>query len=90
MADERPGRIGSGRSNGDPLLFETMAAKEAKEADRLWWKTPRLFIGDKIGIAVRTKWQSGSADGQRRALVLKGEPPPSATRGVSRGNPTRT
>ena len=30
-------------ANGGPLLFETMAAKEAKEADRLWWKTPRLF-----------------------------------------------
>ena len=32
-----------GRSMGGPLLSETMAAKEAKEADRLWWKTPRLF-----------------------------------------------
>ena len=90
MADERPGRIGSGRSNGDPLLSETLSAKEAKEADRLWWKTPRLFQRGKKGIAVRTKWQSGSADGQRRALALKGEPPPSATRGVLWGNPTRT
>ena len=35
MADQRPGRIGSGRSNGDPLLSETLSAKEAKEADRL-------------------------------------------------------
>ena len=26
-----------------PLLSETMAAKEAKEMDRLQWKTPRLF-----------------------------------------------
>ena len=43
MADERSGRIGSGRSNGGPLLSETMAAKEAKEMDRLQWKTPRLF-----------------------------------------------
>ena len=46
--------------------------------------------GDKKGIAVRTKWQSGSADGQRRAAALKGEPPPSATRGAPRGKPTRT
>ena len=90
MADERSGRIGSGRSNGDPLLSETMAAKEAKEMDRLQWKTPRLFQRDKKGIAVRTKWQSGSVDGQRRALAPKGEPPPSATRGVPWGNPTRT
>ena len=90
MADERSGRKAPGRSTGGPLLSETMSAKEAKEADRLWWKTPRLFIGDKIGISVRTKWQSGSADRQRRAATLKGEPPPSATRGVSRGNPTRT
>ena len=43
MADERPGRIDSGRSHSDPLLSETMAAKEAKETDRLWWKSPRLF-----------------------------------------------
>ena len=42
MANERSGRMGSGRSRSDPLLSETMAAKEAKEADRLWWKTPRL------------------------------------------------
>ena len=75
---------------GGPLLSEILSAKEAKEADRLWWKTPRLFLGDKIGIAVRTKWQSGNADGQRRVVILKGEPPLSATRGVSRGKPTRT
>ena len=43
MADERSGRKAPGRSMGGPLLSETMAAKEAKEADRLWWKTPRLF-----------------------------------------------
>ena len=29
--------------SGSPLLFETLSAKEAKEADRLWWKSPRLF-----------------------------------------------
>ena len=75
---------------GGPLLSEILSAKEAKEADRLWWKSPRLFQRGKKGIAVRTKWQSGSADGQRRILVLKGEPPPSATRGVPWGNPTRT
>ena len=38
-------------------------AKEAKETDRLWWKTPRLFMGSESGIAVRTQWQSGSAIG---------------------------
>ena len=43
MADERPDRIRSRPEYIDPLLSETMAAKEAKEADRLWWKTPRLF-----------------------------------------------
>ena len=31
---------------GGPLLFETMAAKEAKETVRLRWKSPRLFIGE--------------------------------------------
>ena len=45
MANERSGRKAPGRSTGGPLLSETMSAKEAKEADRLWWKTPRLFIG---------------------------------------------
>ena len=43
MADERSGGTGSGRSRSGPLLSETMAAKEAKEMDRLQWKTPRLF-----------------------------------------------
>ena len=90
MANERSGRIGSGRSHSGPLLSETLSAKEAKEADRLWWKTPRLFQRGKKGIAVRTKWQSGSADGRRRAVTLKGEPPPSATRGAPWGKPTRT
>ena len=47
MADERSGRKAPGRSTGGPLLSETMSAKEAKEADRLWWKSPRLFIGSK-------------------------------------------
>ena len=42
---------------------ETRSAKEAKETDRLWWKTPRLSCGGRRGIAVRTKWQSGSASG---------------------------
>ena len=35
---------------------ETRSAKEAKETDRLWWKTPRLSCGGRRGIAVRTKW----------------------------------
>ena len=90
MADERSGCFRSGRSTDGPLLSETMAAKEAKEADRLWWKSPRLSFWGRKGIAVRTKWQSGSADGQRRAAAPKGEPPLSATRGVPRGKPTRT
>ena len=90
MADERPGRIGSGRSHGGPLLSETMAAKEAKEADRLGGKTPRLCQRGRKGIAVRTKWQSGSVVRQRCAMAPKGEPPPSATRGAPWGKPTRT
>ena len=51
-------------ATGGPLLFETRSAKEAKEMDGLGWKTPRLSdsMGRK-GIAVRTKWQSGRADG---------------------------
>ena len=75
---------------GGPLLSEILSAKEAKEADRLQWKSPRLSLRGRRGIAVRTKWQSGNADGQRCVVVLKGEPPPSATRGVSWGKPTRT
>jgi hypothetical protein len=63
MADERSGRIGSGRSNDDPLLSETLSAKEAKETDRLQWKSPRLSCRGEKGITVRTKWQSGSAEG---------------------------
>jgi len=90
MADERPGRFRSRPERNNPLLSETMSAKEAKETDRLQWKSPRLSCGDKKGITVRTKWQSGCADGQRRALALKGEPPPSATRGAPWGKPTRT
>ena len=43
--------------------------------------------GAEAGIAVRTKWQSGSASGDGCAAALKGEPPPSATRGVPWGKP---
>ena len=75
---------------GGPLLSEILSAKEAKEADRLQWKSPRLSLRGREGIAVRTKWQSGRTDGQRCAVTLKGEPPLSATRGASWGNPTRT
>ena len=72
-------------------LLETRPAKEAKETDGLWWKTPRLFDRrDRKGIAVRTKWQSGRAERRRRAAAPKGEPPPPATGGAPRGNPTRT
>ena len=41
-------------------------------------------------ITVRTKWQSGRIERRRYAVVSKGKPPPSATRGMPRGNPTRT
>lgn len=78
------------RATDGPLLSETTSAKEAKEADGLWWKSPRLSSWGRKRIAVRTKWQSGSMDGQRHAAAPKGEPPPSATRGAPRGNPTRT
>ena len=49
--------------NGGPLLSEILSAKEAKEADRLQWKSPRLSLRGREGIAVRTKWQSGPAVG---------------------------
>ena len=75
---------------GGPLLSEILSAKEAKEADRLQWKSPRLSLRGREGIAVRTKWQSGNMDRRRHVAELKGEPPPSATRGVPWGNPTRT
>ena len=42
---------------------ETRSAKEAKETDGLRWKSPRLSSWGKKGIAVRTKWQSGSVFG---------------------------
>ena len=80
----------SGRSDCLRSPFETCPAKEAKEVDRLQWKSPRLSCRGEKGITVRTKWQSGCADGRRRALALKGEPPPSATRGAPWGKPTRT
>ena len=75
---------------GVTLPSETVLAKEAKDSSYLLWKSPRLFNRNGRGIAVRTKWQSGSMDGQRHAAAPKGEPPPSATRGAPRGNPTRT
>ena len=71
-------------------LLETRPAKEAKETDGRRWKTPRLFDRGRKGMAVRTKWQSGRAGRRHRAAALKGEPPPPATGGAPRGNPTRT
>ena len=61
---------GTGRS-----LPETCSAKEANETDGLWWKSPRLSLRGRRGIAVRTKWQSGStfgnnAPGHRRGNRL--------------------
>ena len=53
----------SGRSDCLRSPFETCSAKEAKEADRLWWKSPRLSLVGRERITVRTKWQSGSAEG---------------------------
>ena len=53
----------NGVSKADFKYKLGIALKEAKETDRLWWKTPRLFMGSESGIAVRTQWQSGSAIG---------------------------
>ena len=53
----------SGRSDCLRSPFETCSAKEAKEAARLWWKSPRLSLVGRERITVRTKWQSGSAEG---------------------------
>ena len=33
-----------------PLLSETFSAKEAKETDRLRWKSPRLFLETEKGL----------------------------------------
>ena len=35
---------------GGPLLSETFSAKEAKETDRLRWKSPRLFLETEKGL----------------------------------------
>ena len=45
------------------LLLETILAKEAKSRLVLWWKTPRLSLRGRQGITVRTKWQSGTQEG---------------------------
>ena len=47
-------------ARSSPLLpLETMFAKEDKSLWVLQWKTPRLSVLGRQGIAVRTKWQSG-------------------------------
>ena len=60
MADRRPKLFRRSASGKKAMRLETIFAKEAKETDRLWWKTPRLFMGSESGIAVRTQWQSGN------------------------------
>ncbi len=49
-ANERSGCPHSGQSTDSPLLAETQTAKEAKEADGLWWKSPRLSFRAKKGL----------------------------------------
>ena len=56
---------------GGPLLFETMAAKEAKETVRLRWKSPRLFIGEakkglQCGLSGNRVARMGNAAPQHR------------------------
>ena len=57
---------------GGPLLSEILSAKEAKEADRLQWKSPRLSLRGREGIAVRTKWQFSHVIGDKAYKALKG------------------
>ena len=61
MREQRGAMLWPERQPRSP--FETRSAKEAKEADGLWWKSPRLFRRGRKRIAVRTKWQSGSIAG---------------------------
>ena len=64
-----PGQ-GIGRS-----LRETGAAKEAKRRFDCGGNRLGCPFRGRIGVTVRTKWQSGTAQGQRRGTALKGEPP---------------
>ena len=54
------------------LLPETMLAKEDKRRTVLLWKTPRLSERGRQGIAVRTKWQSGTHFGNTWARESNG------------------
>ena len=57
---------------GVTLPSETVLAKEAKDSSYLLWKSPRLFNRNGRGIAVRTKWQSGTCAGDAQAAAVKG------------------
>lgn len=61
---------GIGRS-----LRETGAAKEAKRRFDCGGNRLGCPHRGRVGITVRTKWQSGTARRQRRGTALKGEPP---------------
>ena len=54
------------------LLLETMPAKEDREYLWLFGKTSRLFEKGTVGIAVWSKWQSGSAVGNAATCCLNG------------------
>ena len=52
--------------------LESLSAKEDKIQIRLLWKAPRLSFSGNHGIAVRTKWQSGTGFGDRPAWRGRG------------------
>ena len=57
------------------LPLETMFAKEDKSLWVLQWKTPRLSVLGRQGIAVRTKWQSGIQIWQHLSWRMKRKRP---------------
>ena len=49
--------------------LERLFAKEDKNRKKPLWKSPRLSLWGRNGIAVRTKWQSGIGFGNRPAWI---------------------
>jgi len=54
------------------LALETLTAKEARTGSVPLRKSPRLFVRGCVGIKVRTKWQSSTADGDTAGRNVKG------------------
>ena len=57
------------------LLFETLLAKEASSKSICWGNLLDCLLQGTAGIAVRTKWRSGSAYGNIAAQNLNGNSP---------------